>query len=470
MHVLLLKKNLNQNPETMKRSGFFAASFTILLVMLLTACDQLSGKRDGDYYIVDVTGAVMVNNYSRAATELFGILSDEESDTTSIAAKKGDLLYVWQMDFDEVVLYRFDTADGDLLSFGSDSNLNISTLNDEIISIYLTESKEEWAWIEQTEPSLFTGIRSLSIELPLPDGGLESLGKIADMNPGIGLHLTGNGPVEEILGMFSPEWIYSEDIHFDCLLNETGLNLGNTELLVYSCGDSGGLAFMGAFTGLESLLLGDCNAGAIKGIDSELINGLDSLTIYSSDIGNTGIWESLQGMQDLDLVECENIVSIGPLAGLENLRGLGLCGCEDIQDYSMLAGIEGLERLSLGAEIGQEELVSIIGAQTELEFLELYECDSTCDLSMLEGLKELKMLIVGFEGYDISRLEGLTGLDLLVLEQEYYNDSLAILNLKKALPGTKVVPGGTLCLGTGWLLLLFPALLIWALIRKRRSS
>ncbi|MGC9470806.1 MAG: hypothetical protein ACP5D1_04615, partial [Bacteroidales bacterium] len=47
--------------------------------------------------------------------------------------------------------------------------------------------------------------------------------------------------------------------------------------------------------------------------------------------------------------------------------------------------------------------------------------------------------------------------EMLVIEQNIYDKSPdQIDRLKEALPGTRIVPGGGFCLGSGWILLLLP--------------
>ena len=64
-------------------------------------------------------------------------------------------------------------------------------------------------------------------------------------------------------------------------------------------------------------------------------------------------------------------------------------------------------------------------------------------------------------------LHGMKGLRLLVLPEGSPDE---IRKLGDALPTCSVVPGGELCLGSGWILALFPAAALAALILRRRGA
>jgi hypothetical protein len=68
---------------------------------------------------------------------------------------------------------------------------------------------------------------------------------------------------------------------------------------------------------------------------------------------------------------------------------------------------------------------------------------------------------------DLRPVYQLIGLELLVLPEELFEDSLAIAEIQQAMPGTRVIAGGGFCLGSGWILLLVPAVIILIIVRKR---
>ena len=88
-------------------------------------------------------------------------------------------------------------------------------------------------------------------------------------------------------------------------------------------------------------------------------------------------------------------------------------------------------------------------------------------LSPLEYYSGLKALTLDFDVDDLSPVCQLTGLELLVLAEDFFEDTLAITEIQQALPDTRIVAGGGFCLGSGWILLLVPAIIILVMVRKR---
>ena len=107
--------------------------------------------------------------------------------------------------------YRYQIEDGNSLSFTYDSVNLGSCLDDEINALDLDEGSSAWTWIEQNDVEAFRNIRSLNITLPITEGGLKNLERIAAVNPDPGLYISGNGPIEDILKLFTPEWIFAEE-------------------------------------------------------------------------------------------------------------------------------------------------------------------------------------------------------------------------------------------------------------------
>jgi hypothetical protein len=73
----------------------------------------------------------------------------------------------------------------------------------------------------------------------------------------------------------------------------------------------------------------------------------------------------------------------------------------------------------------------------------LYVLDKKADLTPLFGKKDLAFLSINKERYD--------------------EDSVRIAELKEALPNTVIVPHSGFCVGSGWLLMAVPVLVLMAL-------
>ena len=157
---------------------------------------------------------------------------------------------------------------------------------------------------------------------------------------------------------------------------------------------------------------------------------------------------------------------IGSLAELTGLKSIGFIDCDSITDISVINELPSLTRLVLPANTSQEMFSDIIDNQKSLQVLDLFNCEDITDISPLEGYTGLKALSVDTVHTDFRSLYQMKELELLVLGKDYFKDSLFIAELQDSLPDTKIVPGGGFCMGSGWILLIFPFLFILIQIRK----
>jgi hypothetical protein len=101
--------------------------------------------------------------------------------------------------------------------------------------------------------------------------------------------------------------------------------------------------------------------------------------------------------------------------------------------------------------------------------LELIDCDRISDLAPLKGYTGLRALTLDIDVENLQPVYDLEGLDLLVLAEDFFEDPLVIGEIRQAMPDTRIVAGGGFCLGSGWILLLFPALILLVLMRNKLS-
>jgi len=67
---------------------------------------------------------------------------------------------------------------------------------------------------------------------------------------------------------------------------------------------------------------------------------------------------------------------------------------------------------------------------------------------------------------DVATVRGLKNLKFLSLPENLLNDSLKTAVWKAALPGTTIVANEGFCLGSGWLLLLIPLVIVFAVATR----
>ena len=138
-------------------------------------------------------------------------------------------------------------------------------------------------------------------------------------------------------------------------------------------------------------------------------------------------------------------------------------------DFHFLNELEGLNHLSLPPGIGQQEFLELMERQPQLEVLELIDCEGIQDISPLQTLPELRILMLQLEYEQLAGLELLNQLELIVIESDMFEDNPQwIKELRSQLPKSKIIPGSGICLGSGWLMLLLPCIFIFRHLFRRK--
>ena len=441
------------------------SSIPFLYIMLLFAgCGSITGSGDTDQYIIDVVGAPVVLNCSKSYT-LAGYYANEEWDTVSMVASAGDLLY-FQLTDDEILCYRYDPGDGLLLSVRYDTVHDRFFINEKLISVSLTEGSAAWEWLARADDKVLRGIRSLYISLPLSESEIKMLEKCADSFSYPGLFIEGERDLERLLSLIEPGWLMAEDLNFATASAEVKANLRHLELLWHGGAEGVNADFLYGLPELNSLIIENWDSATLADFQFGKLKSLESLSLIECDMHGLSALDGSYGINNLNLIYCESLEEMSSVTDLSGIACLSLTGCPNIRDIMAIGELPALARLSLPGNITQEEFADILARQNRLQVLELIECDRLEDLTPLQDVTGLRALMLDSPIEDLTSIYGLSGLELLVLGGDYFDDSLALSDIRKALPDTKIVAGGGFCLGSGWILLIIPAILVMVLGRK----
>ena len=98
------------------------------------------------------------------------------------------------------------------------------------------------------------------------------------------------------------------------------------------------------------------------------------------------------------------------------------------------------------------------------------DCENIGNLSPLETAANLRILTLQLEYEQLGGLDLLNQLELIVVGSEVFEDNPEwIKELRSQLPNSKIVPGSGICLGSGWLLLLIPCILVFRYIFRPKA-
>ena len=181
------------------------------------------------------------------------------------------------------------------------------------------------------------------------------------------------------------------------------------------------LRVLGAMESLRTLRLVSCC----------LLNGLEGL-------------QTQEGLERLEILHCQGVVDLSPLANLNDLRHLVLLDC-GVKDLSPLAGNEALETLVL-TDLPRLEKLAPMGPKPRLRELSIHHCPKLANLRCLRELSGLRHCSLhGFTGKRVQpvfALAGLVSLDLsrCILEDQHLLPLLRIPGLESlALTGVEDV-------------------------------
>jgi hypothetical protein len=458
--------NFRKNaPCAMKKILLLLVMAALPAFLLLPGCGQIAGKTPADQYIIDVTGIPAIFNCSKSYTYACHYALEEE-DTVGLAVAEGDLLYLQFVD-EEVMCYRYDPADGLHLSFRYDAALDAFYLNNELISVRLQEGSTAWDWLPVAGEEVLAGIRSLNVYLPLSESEMNRLGNFSGTICHPGLLIEGDSLLEDVITLLEPGWMIAEELDFSALPAQARAGLKHLELLWHLGADPVDYEFLYGLPELRSLIIQYWDSIDFAELHWEELNRLESLTVIESDIRDLDPLVACAEIRNLNIVFCEPLSAVGAITDIPGLTSLGFTGCFQIDSIPLMLEVPSLIRLSFPGNTNQEAFADIVAGLDALEVVEMIQCKGITDLSPLQDHPGLRALTVDFDLPDVKSLTSLSGLELLVLTADYFEDSLAMAEIRKAMPDTRIVAGGGFCLGSGWILLLLPAILLLVMLKQK---
>ncbi|MCK4879481.1 MAG: hypothetical protein KAS82_02435, partial [Bacteroidales bacterium] len=280
---------------------------------------------------------------------------------------------------------------------------------------------------------------------------------------------SGSKRFNEILSICRPDLLVLDD-SWNLPDPEESSLLSNLELL-WVDGNIPALAKLARCCGnLESLIIADWQPEPGELLPLSGLKKLQSLTIAESDLTSLSGIEFPKSLRNLHMVSCDTLSDISKLGDFQELNRLGLTLCNEVKDVDILQEMNSLQWLSFPANISHQEFREVTGRLTQLEVVELIGCTEIMNLAPLQALPYLKALVLQLEQEQLTKLDSLERLKLLILTDEVFTDNPEwIKELRSSLPNSTIVPGSGLCLGSGWLLLLLPFILIFRYFFRRKK-
>jgi len=343
------------------------------------------------------------------------------------------------------------------------------------VFVSLEEGKAGWEWFEKASAEDLAALRFVEISGEFDAARLPLIKKLAAANPGVAIQVDDQKVLAQVLPLFRPRVLLMGNIEVTPETRKLFADQKQVETLLISGNEKGALDFLADLPALRRLAIGGWDvekAGplpkGLKNLRSLLVFGLKTKDL-------SALADAPAGLEELSLLACENLIEIKGVERMAGLKTLILNVDEKLADVSPLAALKGLRWLGLPQKITKEQFAAVLKEHPDLAGLELVGCEGAEDLTPLAGLKGLQSLVLVGTYKNTDVLRGLKSLRFVACVDPKEKDPLAAAEaLQKDLPDAMVVPAAPMCLGSGWLLAIFPAAaLAWLLAatpwRRMRS-
>ncbi|MCJ7449256.1 MAG: hypothetical protein MUO72_16395 [Bacteroidales bacterium] len=428
------------------RSYSFIPFFAVL-ILFFTSCTS----KPEPYSILEFPGEECVYNYSKS-----GILRFGESDSLNPMAVLSSIGDLFMFDEGNIFIYN-DTSSQNRFSFKSLDG--VLYVNDKIYAIEIPDNDNMIPWFENMKERDFSALQFINFSSKMPESYLPYLTKLAEIKPDAGLFFEGDfGDMAGLLKIFKPRYVAGPDL----LRNDYDMlsGLTNLEILMISLKDSVINDPLPSMPELKQLLLTEIGKKIVL-TNNFLINNkqIERVFIQKQGSFDFSLLKPLENLKELVITEPDAIINLDLINDHKKLEVFSVTG--DGLDYNpALIRLPSLRWMTFSSNLTQEEFNSFVETHPDLEIIQLFANDTISSLQALSGLIKLSGLTVTDTVADIASIKTLRNLKYLSLPYDFLDDSVNKVELQKSLPGTRIVPNEGFCLGSGWLLLLIPLVLI----------
>jgi hypothetical protein len=392
----------------------------------------------------------------------FSSFSSGRKNKGAILAEEDDLLAL-----NNTFIY-FNNVKNDSLEV-NDKGDSLVFVNGNINTIIISDSVNLIPWFRSRTDADISQLETIYFSSKIPAGYLPYLKEIARLKPTTSLVFE-----EDDSSMLLNDYVRQADLFsprfIKVSITQDKFNLlsrwQHTECLYLDLLDSLVTASLPALPALQECIL---YADNIKSIAPSFFNNnpqLRKVSILAS-IPDYSLLEPLPNLQVLAINNQERVAGMEALTNkLNKLAVLIVSGNYTNVDLLLLG--KKLRWLGLPANTSQQQLNTLATNLTGLQVLEITGSDSITDLAVLQQMPSLRSLVITDTVTDKQSLYALKELRYLSLPQNNKEDSAYLFAIEKALPGCIVVPNSGACLGSGWLLLLAPLVLLSSIILRRK--
>ena len=414
--------------------------------MLLSSCTSSTGP----YSILEFSGKGEIYNYSRS---VFPILYEADSiNSTALLAGDGDLIVYGD---NNCFYYRKSSQN----NFSIKTINNTGYINEKINSITIPGNDDMIPWFRQMKAIDISALDFLNFDTVVSKTYIPYLADLAHAKPDIGVGYSGDlTDLDQIFRIIKPEFIVGANLSQE----DFGLLsvLSNLEFLSVSLFDSIYTIPLPHMPELKQLILADIRENAIR-CDDFLVNNkqLERLTITGSTGFNLLLIEPLDNLKELIINGPDTIENFDLIKNHKQIELLSVTGDKLINDQA-LKELNKIRWITFDEDATQDGFKAFIESHPDVEIVEIINNDTINNLHPLLNLRNLYGLTVTDTLTDFVTVKSLKTLKYLSLPQNVLDDSIKKAELQRFLPDTKIVANYGVCLGSGWLLLIIPLIIL----------
>ena len=331
---------------------------------------------------------------------------------------------------------------------------------------------EGWQWLERATPEEISALRLVGLGEAADIDREHLLRKVADGNPHVDLVVGDAEALDQALAVFMPRRLWLDDVRLT--EDVQGLIAAQSwlEVLAIDGDEKDGLAFLARVRGLRTLILHKWDPKTAGPIPDGM-TGLRSLLVLGGSIKDLAPLGNLPRLRELTFWGTASLRDIGRLTEFPHLRVLVFQRCKGVADLQVLSNLKDLRWLGLPDATTPAQLKRVVQEHPDLEVLALAWCGNIVALTPIRRLERLSALVVATPAPldPLYRMKTLKFLAVGLGEKKDDAESARVMvQLQQALPDTAVVRVAPLCLGSGWILVLVPAVAMawWVAARRKR--
>jgi hypothetical protein len=372
----------------------------------------------------------------------------------ALLAEKGDIL-----GFNNMAVF-FKNVQYDSMQV-DDNGDSLVFVNGKLNGIVLSRGEELLPWFRNMKPADIASLETIYFNAIVPDSYAPYLKEIARLKPNTSLSFEEDDSLNIMesnlshADMFSPGFVMAS-------LSQDKLRLlsrwKKVECLYLNISDSFVTTSLPAIPSLKQCIVyGDDLQYMVPSFFSNN-KQLKKITLIAK-LNDYTLLQPLAGLEELAINTANRAMDLAELKNsLPKLSVFIVSGrCSNID---LLASHKKLRWLGLPENTSQQQFNNITSQLQDLQVLELQGGDSVNNFATLQQLPNLRGLVITDTVTDKKSLHAMKDLRYLSIPTRNKEDSAFVLAMEKALPGCIIVPNNGACLGSGWMLLLIPVVLL----------